>query len=115
MTSVEPVDSTSGDLMNTPGNFLPFTPAASSALTCSANAPCIARTPIKGAPAERARRLPASGSEQLFLWDGRNLEPGHRLSQSRGDLREHFGLVEVGRRGHDRLGALQGVLGLEDA
>src|SRR5258706_3123642 len=102
-----------------------FAPTASSALTCSANAPCIARTPIKGAradrgllecaPCARPAGLPASGSEQLFLWDGWNLEPGHRLSQSRGDLREHFGLVEIRRRGHDRLGALQGVLGLEDA
>src|SRR5712691_4335685 len=90
-------------------------PTASGALTCSANAPCIARTPIKEAPAEPARRLPASGSEQLFLWDGWNLEPGHRLSQSRGDLREHVGLVEIRRRGNDRLGALQRVLGLEDA
>src|SRR5260370_8578744 len=78
-----------------------FAPTASSALTCSANAPCIARTPIKGAPAERGRRLPASGSEQLFLWDGWNLEPGHRLSQSRGDLRDHVGLVQIRPRAND--------------
>src|SRR5438445_511928 len=90
-------------------------PTAPSAWTCSANAPCIARTPITGALVACARRLPASGSEQLFLRDGWDLEPGHRLSQSRGDLREDVGLVEIRRGRDDRLGALQGVLGLEDA
>src|SRR5216683_4110398 len=94
-----------------------FAPEASSARTCSANAPCIARTPIKGAPMRPAdaRRLPASGSEQLVLRDGGNLEPRHRLPETGGNLRQHFWLVEVGCGRHDRFGTLQGVLGLEDA
>src|SRR5712691_5228975 len=75
-------------------------PDASSARTCSANAPCIARTPIKG---PRRELLPASGSEQLFLRDGGNFEAAHRLSQAGRNLGKHVGLVEVRRRGHDRL------------
>src|SRR5215472_2589071 len=87
-------------------------PTASSALMCSANAPCIARTPMRGLflPV-----LPASGSEQLFLGDRRDLETAHGLAQSRGDLGDDLRLVEVRRRRDDRLGTLQGVLGLEDA
>src|SRR5438445_12737728 len=88
---------------------------APSAWTCSANAPCIARTPITGALVACARRLPASGSEQLFLRDGWDLEPGHRLSQSRGDLREDVGLLEICRGRDDRLVAPQGVRALDYA
>src|SRR5713226_2228990 len=92
-------------------------PEASSALTCSANAPCSARTPIKGAPLRPgdARRLPASGSEQLVLRDGGDLEPRHRLPETGGNLRQHLGLVEIRCGRHDRFGTLQGVLRLEDA
>src|SRR5437870_2161388 len=91
-------------------------PAASSALTCSAKAPCIARTPISGAGAlsERAA-LPASGSEQLVLRDGRDLQAVHGFAQLSRDLGQDLGLVEVCGRRDDRLGTLQGVLGLEDA
>src|SRR5713226_1198584 len=94
-----------------------FAPEASSARTCSANAPCIARTPMRAPPARPlgARRLPASGSEQLVLRDGGDFEPRHRLPESRGNLCEHIGLVGIGRGRHDRFGTLQGVLGLEDA
>src|SRR5438270_977929 len=91
-------------------------PAASSALTCSAKAPCIARTPISGAAAWLGRaELPASGSEQLVLGDGRYLQAVHGLTQLGGDLGQDLGLVEVGGRRNDRLGTLQGVLRLEDA
>src|SRR5260370_16722742 len=90
-------------------------PHASSARWCSANAPCIARTPIKERFRPGAELLPASGSEQLVLRDGGDLEPAHRLPQSRGNLREDLGLVEVGGGRDDRLGHLQRVLGLEDA
>src|SRR3979490_81780 len=92
-------------------------PQASRARMCSANAPCIARTPMRAAPSRLADRpgLPASGSEQLVLGDGGNLEPVHRLPQPGGDLGEYVRLVEVGGRRNDRLGTLQGVLGLEDA
>src|SRR5712691_736017 len=62
-----------------------------------------------------ARRLPASGSEQLVLRDGGDLEPRHRLPETRGYLRQHLGLVEIGGGRHDGFGTLQGVLGLEDA
>src|SRR5258708_21422572 len=92
-------------------------PAFSSARTCSANAPCIARTPMRGlivflrADAD----LPASGSEQLFLGDGGDLETIHRLAQPGGHLGQLFRLVEVRGGRDDRLGTLQGVLGLEDA
>src|SRR5437867_7663926 len=86
-------------------------PAASSALMCSAKAPCIARTPTRGG----LRELPASGSEQLFLRDGRDLKAAHGLSETGGHLGDDVGLVEVGRGGDDRPGTLQGVLGLEDA
>src|SRR5712691_8765438 len=84
---------------------LVLAPHASSARTCSAKSPCIARTPMRGALAPvRARRLPASGSEQLFLRDGGDLEPGHRLPQSRRNLCKYLGLVEVSGGRHDRLG-----------
>src|SRR6266550_77930 len=88
-------------------------PAASSARMCSSKAPCIARTPMSGLllPLE----LPASGSEQLVLRDGANLEAVHGLAQPGRDLGQHFRLVEVGGRRDDRLGTLQRVLGLEDA
>src|SRR5215471_10434847 len=86
-------------------------PALSSALTCSANAPCIARTPMRGLE----ELLPASGSEQLVLRNGRNLEAAHRFAQPRRNLGQHLWFVEVRGRGDDRLGTLQGVLGLEDA
>src|ERR1035437_755193 len=94
-------------------------PHASRARMCSAKAPCIARTPMRSAPSRLGGRpsfaRPAAGSEQLFLGDGGNLEPVHRLPQPGGDLGEDLRLVEVGRRRHDRPGTLQGVLGLEDA
>src|ERR1700675_4628648 len=92
-------------------------PAFSSARTCSANAPCIARTPMRGLSVflEADADLPASGSEQLILGDRGDLETIHRLPQSRGDLGQLFRLVEVSRGRNDRLGTLQGVLGLEDA
>src|SRR5438270_1248438 len=95
-------------------------PAFSSALTCSANAPCMARTPIrvwcfsKVRPA-RARRLPASGSEKLVLRDSGNLQAAHRLAKARRDLGQLLRLVVEGGRRDDRPGPLQGVLGLEDA
>src|SRR5450631_1091154 len=102
-----------------------FTPHASSARKCSAKAPCSASTPITAREPPRdegiRRRsgsvpdLPASGSEQLFLRDGGNLEPMHRLPQAGGDVGQHFRLVEVGGGGHDRLGHLQRLLRLEDA
>src|SRR6266576_3254979 len=90
-------------------------PVASSARTCSAKAPCIARTPMRGCLLPREAELPASGSEQLVLRDGRDLEAVHRFAEPRRNLGQHLWLVEVGRRGDDRLGTLQGVLGLEDA
>src|SRR3984893_1619777 len=89
-------------------------PLASSARMCSANAPCIARTPMRGALREGSV-LPASGSEQLFFGDGRNLESVHCLPQAGGYLSEDLRLVEICRGRHDRLGSLQGVLGLKDA
>src|SRR3984893_15073113 len=87
-------------------------PQASRARMCSANAPCIARTPMRAAPSRFGDRpgLPASGSEQLVFGDGGNLEPVHRLPQPGGDLGEYVRFVEVGGRCHDRLGTLQGVL-----
>src|SRR5205823_4824484 len=90
-------------------------PAAPRARTCSANAPCIARTPMRGGLLPLEAELPASGSEQLVLRDGRDLETVHWFAQSRRHLGQHLRLVEVSRRGDDRLGTLQGVLGLEDA
>src|SRR5216684_977574 len=92
-------------------------PDFSSARTCSANAPCIARTPMRGMPVfwGADADLPASGSEQLFLGDGWDLETIHRLAQSGRHLRQLFRLVEVRGGRDDRLGTLQGVLGLEDA
>src|SRR4030088_2215250 len=90
-------------------------PQATRVLTCSANAPCIARTPINGlesAPCARATRvwrLPASGSEQLVLWNGRDLDAAHRLAKVSRHLGQHIRLVEVRRGGDDRLRALQRV------
>src|SRR5262249_47831833 len=88
-------------------------PTASSALPCSANAPCIARPPMRGLRLPEGAELPASGSEQIFLRDRRDLEATHRLAQAGGDLRDDLRLVEVGRGRDDRPGTLQGVLGLE--
>src|ERR1700704_2863832 len=86
-------------------------PLASRARTCSANAPCIARTPMRALRSSLGGRgLPASGSEQLFLGDGGNIEPVHRLPQAGGDLGQDLWLVEVGGRSNYRLGTLQGVL-----
>src|ERR1700694_335040 len=91
---------------------------------CSAKAPCIARTPMRGrARAWRSLRellrlgaeLPASSSEQLVLGDGRDLETVHRLPQSSGDFGQDLRLVVIGGGRDDCLGPLQGVLGLEDA
>src|SRR6266576_5656433 len=90
-------------------------PVASSARTCSAKAPCIARTPMRGCLLPREAELPASGSEQLVLRDGRDLEAVHRFAKPRRDLGQHLWLVVIGRSRDDRLGTLQGVLGLEDA
>src|SRR2546430_4083755 len=90
-------------------------PAFSSARTCSAKAPCIARTPMRGNLLRLGAELPASGSEQLVLRDGRDLEAAHRLSKTGRDLGDDVRPVVVRRRGDDRLGTLQGVLGLEDA
>ena len=91
-------------------------PTASSARTCSENAPCIARTPISGARAfTDGAELPASGSEQLVLRDGWDLEAVHGFAQVGRNLGQHLRLVEVGGRRDDRFGTLQGVLGLEDA
>src|ERR1700737_60381 len=73
-------------------------PAFSRARTCSAKAPGIARTPIRGdliLPPFGAN-LPASGSEKLFFGDGGDLEAVHGLSQSRGNLGEKILPVEVG-------------------
>src|SRR5256712_14169951 len=91
-------------------------PTASSARTCSDNAPGIARTAISGARAfTDGAELPASGSEQLVLRDGWDLEAVHGFAQVGGNLGQHLRLVEVGGRRDDRFGTLQGVLGLEDA
>src|ERR1700686_232945 len=88
----------------------------------------MARTPIRGRPSlrlawggpaapltPRGRGLPASGSEQLFLRDGENLETVHRLPEAGGDFGQNLWLVEVGGRGNDCFGHLQGLLRLEDA
>src|SRR5260370_13465044 len=91
-------------------------PAFSSARTCSANAPCIARTPMRGLFVflEADADLPASGSEQLFLGDGGDLEPVHRLPQAGGHLGQCLRLVVVPGGRDDRLGTLPAVLGPED-
>src|SRR5437773_6619946 len=131
-------------VLSPPGSTIPSRPSRSSAVRttrvraphacgarmCSANAPRLARTPMRGdllflpplaggrpgaAGEGSGAELPASGSEQLVLRDGGNLEPVHRLSQPRGDLGENLRLVEVGRGGNYCFGTLQGVLGLEDA
>src|SRR5450759_3026356 len=118
-------------VLSPPGSTMPSSPSRSSrvrtsrvcapdfsrARTCSAKAPCIARTPMRGAflLLRRGTELPASGSEQLFLGDGGDLDTVHRLPQSRGHLGQLFRLVEVRGGRDDRLGTLQGVLGLEDA
>src|SRR6266516_2468285 len=85
------------------------------ARTCSAKAPCIARTPMRGNLLRLGAELPASGSEQLVLRDGRDLEAAHGLSKTGRYLGDDLRPVVVRRRGDDRLGTLQGVLGLEDA
>src|SRR5438445_8783371 len=77
------------------------------------SAPC-ARPACARVLLERAE-LPASGSEQLVLWDGRDLETVHRLAEPGGHFGQDLRLVEIGRRRDDRLGTLQGVLRLEDA
>src|SRR5213080_716733 len=81
-------------------------PTASSACTCSAKAPCIARTPMRGVLLRLGAELPASGSEQLVLRDGRDLEAVHRFAQPRGDFGQDLWLVVVGGRGNDRPGTL---------
>src|SRR4030081_1332121 len=114
-------------VLSPPGRTMPSSPSRSSrvrtnrvrapdfsrARTCSAKAPCIARTPMRGfllrdlptcvrftprtlrlrrefegAPvcARRAAELPAPSSEQLFLGDGGDLKAVHRLPESGGDF-----------------------------
>src|SRR5450759_3049060 len=108
-------------------------PDFSRARMCSAKAPCIARTPMRGraragrprgdmlldfpnAPCARpAAELPASCSGELVLGDGWDLETIHRLPQSCGHLGQTLWLVVVSGGRDDRLGTLQGVLRLEDA
>src|SRR5258708_21898015 len=84
-------------------------PAFSSARTCSANAPCIARTPMRGLFVflEADADLPASGSDQLFLAAGGDLEPVHPLPQAGGHPGQLFRLAEVPSGRDARLGTLQ--------
>src|SRR6267378_7514452 len=116
-------------VLSPPGSTIPSSPSRSSrertrrvlaplrlsALTCSAKAPCIARTPMRGVLLLFGLELPASGSEELILGDGRDVETMHRLPQSRGDFGQDLRLVVVCGRRDDRLGTLQRVLRLEDA
>src|SRR5216683_7564674 len=116
-------------VLSPPGSTMPSSPSRSSRVrtnrvyapdfsserTCSANAPCIARTPMRGILVFFEADLPASGSEQSVLGDGGDFQTVHRLSQSRGHLGQALWLVEVRGGRDDRLGTLQGVLGLEDA
>src|SRR5207248_7469228 len=109
-------------------------PMACSARSCSLNAPCRASTPTRGLAAavtrspypppspsgegttrvSRDTSLPASGREQLLLGDLGDLQAAHGLPEPGRNLGEDFRLVVVAGRGHDRLGHLERVLGLED-
>src|SRR5712671_4420725 len=116
-------------VLSPPGSTMPSSPSRSSrvrtwrvlaptrvsAVMCSAKAPCIARTPMRGVLPLFGLELPASGSEELILGDGRDVETMHRLPQSCGDFGQHLRLVVVCGRRDDRLGTLQWVLRLEDA
>src|ERR1700680_3645725 len=106
-------------VLSPPGSTMPSSPSRSSrvrtrrvrapdssrARMCSAKAPCIARTPMKGRRARAGRNfklmlrlgaeLTASSSEQLVLGDGGDLETVHRLPQTRGHLGQALRLVVV--------------------
>src|SRR5579864_39732 len=83
-------------------------PAPRTARACASKSPWRARTPTFTV-------LPASFGEALRLRHRTNVEPAHRLAQTTGHLREHVGVVEIGRRLDDGFRARGRVLALEDA
>src|SRR5918995_112438 len=84
-------------------------PSSPNTRACSRKSPWSARTPAFTGGS------PPAGLEQTLLAELLDVEPGHRLAEAPGDLRERVGILEVRGGLDDRTRPRRRVLGLEDA
>src|SRR5690606_9890748 len=83
-------------------------PSPRSTARCSRTSPWRASTPTRGV-------LPATLGEAVGCGQVGDVDADHGLPEAAGGLRDDGGVVEEGRRLHDRRGALGGLARLEDA
>src|SRR3954454_1106055 len=85
-------------------------PSSRSSRAWASKSPWSASTPTSG-----MSRLPAAVGEELLLLELARLERGHGGAEPLGRAGDPLGVLEVGRRLHDRAGARRRILLLEDA